>query len=302
MLKDAFEIYSINFAHLYFLVLAETEKLKNNFLKAIFYYDQAIEKAKTNHFPHIAAISNECAGRCCLQTNSKLALGYFQEAHYYYTIWGATLKAKQLESEFPDLFRVREANVITSSTATSSTANLDLLSIIKSTQAISGEIILEKLFSQLIKVVLENAGAQRCILVSAQGEVIAEGCFHENKHTFNFGDQQKNDLPASVLSYVIRTKESVIVDDVSLDERFTKDEYFTRIPVKSMLCFPIKFHKEIDAYLYLENTLTVGAFTQRRIQALEILAAQAAISIENAQFYSKLERKVADQTESYKIR
>ena len=301
-LKEANEIYSVNFAHLYFLLLAEKAKVKNNFIEAISYYDKAIEHAKINHFPNFVAIINERAGNYCLKTNSKFAKSYLQEAHYYYTLWGATVKAKQLEKQFSQIFREEvhpssSINAVSISTS-SSTDNIDLFSIIKSTQSISKEIVLDKLLAQLVHLVLENAGAQRCVFLSAtEGPVktIAEGYYSQDKHIFNLDSipyQERNDLPKSVISYALRTKESLIIDDVAHDERFNKDSYFTSSDVKSVLYLPVLYHGEATAYLYLENNLTAYAFTKQRIQALNILAAQAAISLENSRLYTASNRFV----------
>ena len=237
-IKYCNEIYPANYSHMYFLLQAEMAKLNNNFLEAMSYYDKAIEKAKTYQFTNYTAVINERAGIYCLKTNLKFAKFYLQEAHYYYTLWGLNLRVRQLETQYPHLFKEEKAlapfHTVTASTS-GNASNLDILSIIKSTQAISGEIVLERLLSQLIQLVLENAGAQRCILISSQeGSLVtlAEGYYRENKQVFTqeaIPYQQRNDLPKSLISYVLRTKENVIIDDIREDGRFNQDSVFLNL-------------------------------------------------------------------------
>ena len=271
-LKQSNDIYPVNFAHLYLLVQAEKAKLKNNFMEAISYYDQAIEHAKTNQFTNFVAIINERAGNYCLKTSRKFAKSYLQEAHYYYTLWGATAKAKQLEKQFSQLFQEEDrvsssSGIITiTNSFTSKTSDLDFLSVIKASQSISGEVILKKLFEKMLHVTIENAGAQKAIFIEHlkdEWRVSATLLHQTDREQFNIEHTpllQFEDLPQAIVQFSLRSKEPLIVDNPKDDSIFAADSYVNRIAPKSTLCLPIVHQGTIVAVIYLENNTTAGAF------------------------------------------
>src|SRR5262249_39866773 len=178
---------------------------------------------------------------------------------------------------------------------------LDFLAIVKASQAISGQIVLEQLLDTLMRVVLENAGAQKGCLLLTQKEAIApvaEACVdgpHVNVRVFRENGIPEAPVPLSVLNYVRRTWERVILDNACEPNSFSEDEYFLRDCPKSLLCLPIIRQAALVGLLYLENSLVARAFTADRLAVLELLASQAAISLENARLYSDLQRENAER-------
>src|SRR5262249_49609920 len=145
------------------------------------------------------------------------------EACYLYSLWGATTKMEQLQQEHPNLLRTSDGTWTPGTMMTTHTkpAALDILTVIKATQAISGEIVLEKLQQKLMAILIENAGAQR-------GSLIVEG------HAFG-----ENDYAKSVVNYVSRTLQSIVIGDASKDERYANDAYIRAHLIRSILCVPI---------------------------------------------------------------
>ena len=173
-----------------------------------------------------------------------------------------------------------------------------MASVVKASQAVSSEIVLSKLIERLMTIALENAGADRGLLIlPAEDDHLIQA---EAKAT---GDQvevvlgQKSitgiTCPESLVRYVIRTHESVILDDASRPNLFSEDDYLRGRQAKSILCLPLIKQGRLTGLLYLENTLTSHAFTPDRIAILELLAAQAAISLENTRLYSDLQEREA---------
>jgi PAS domain S-box-containing protein len=175
---------------------------------------------------------------------------------------------------------------------------LDVASVVKASQALSSEIVLPKLIERLMTIALQTAGADRGLLIlpAQNGHLIQA----EARAT---GDRVEVVLcqmpirgitcPESLLHYVIRTQESVILDDASRRNLFSDDDYLRGRHIKSVLCLPLIKQGRLTGLLYLENTLTSYAFSPDRIAILELLAAQAAISLENTRLYSDLQEREA---------
>jgi serine phosphatase RsbU (regulator of sigma subunit) len=169
----------------------------------------------------------------------------------------------------------------------------------KASQAISGEIVLSKLLEKLMKIIIENAGAQVGYLIwESQGKMAIEASSHVDSRQVTVLQSLPMDdrVPESLLNYVTRTRETVVKHDAVREGRFTKDPYIQGHQTKSILCAPLINQGKLIGIVYLENNLTAGAFTPERVEVLQILSGQAAIAIENAQFYHTLEEKVADRT------
>ena len=174
---------------------------------------------------------------------------------------------------------------------------LDLGTVIKVSEAVSGEIVLEKLIDTLMRTAIEHAGADRGLLILPRADE------YRIEAEITTGSQVKVDLrqasvtaaelPESVLRYVLRTKESVLLNDANSENAFSTDEYIREHHARSMLCLPILKQTRLLGILYLENNLTVGAFTPARMAILKLLASEAAISIENARLYRDLAEREA---------
>lgn len=289
----------VNYKHKYLLVEAERARLENRFGDARELYDEAIQHAQSAKFLNEEALAYELAGKFYVSRNQReLAERYLQSAHRTYTIWGATAKVQDLEANYPQL--VLQAERSTSSVSTSSSSSsrgggnsaLDLASILKASQALSGEIVFGKLLTSLLEIVIENAGAENGWLLQEQaGAWIIEAQGSAEKINI-LQDAQVNpqSLPVSLFNYVARTHENIVLSDAASDGQFTRDPYIAAKNVKSALCIPLLNQGKLTGLLYLENNLAPDTFTPARLEIIQLLSAQAAISIENARLYADLGR------------
>jgi predicted ATPase/signal transduction histidine kinase len=298
-----------NYKHAYQLVEAEKARALGHIERAMAFYDEAITSAIRNGFTNIEAIANERAGIFYLSLGrEKIAQLYLQEAYVSYLRWGATAKAKDLEQNHALLISthpVENGPFITQSGLTQGTGtpaeftdevSLDLAAVLKSSQAISSEIVLERLLANLLKIVIENAGAEKAFLLLEQGgelHIQASGMVDGEIIAINQEAAVPTDelLSTMVVNYVRRLRENLVISDAANDPRFGNCAYIGRNKPKSLLCIPILHHNSMMGILYLENNLTTYAFTPERIETLQILASQAAISLENARLYGEINRE-----------
>ncbi|MBF0395822.1 MAG: AAA family ATPase [Desulfobacterales bacterium] len=303
---------SSNYLHKWYLVEAEISRVKGNGFLAMQYYNKAIDLAKENDYIQEQALANELAGMFYLSISQEnIAKVYLKEAYYLYNKWGAKAKVSILENRYPNVLKKisskYDPDFITRSTITASTGtvscNIDLASVMKASLAISSEIVLTELLKRMIYIVIENAGAQRGILLIEKDEqffIYAEGRIDDKKLTImqltplESLEDDNLILPISIIKYVIRLKEFIVVDDANIDKHFSKDAYIIRNKPKSILCQPILNKGKLKGILYLENNLTTEAFTPDRVEVLRLLSSQAAISIDNASLYSQLTDKNRD--------
>jgi signal transduction histidine kinase len=170
----------------------------------------------------------------------------------------------------------------------------------KASQAISGEIVLDKLLASLMKILIENAGAQKGFLIldkAGEWVIEASGEVNADKVTVLQSIPIDQHLPASIINYVTRTRETIVKNDAAQQGKFTNDPYIKANKTKSILCAPLLNQGQLNGIVYLENNLTTGAFTPDRLEVIQLLSGQAAIAIENAQLYNNLEQKVSDRTQ-----
>jgi len=289
----------INYLHKWYLVEAERYRVLGNKAEAINLYDRAISGAKENKFLHEEALANELAAKFYWEwSKEKLAQTYMIEAYYCYVQWGATAKVRDLETRYPQLLApiqpgIKKTQTTASVTTTSSGSNLDITTVMKATSAISGEIMLDKLMSSLMKILMESAGAQRGYLIlSSQGKLLieAEGKIDDTPVTVLQSIEVENcqELSSAIVNYVARTQESVVLDDAVREGKFTNDPYIQKHQPKSILCVPLINQSQIVSIVYLENNLTAGAFTPERVELLKVLSGQAAISIQNSKLYTEV--------------
>ncbi|GET38330.1 trifunctional serine/threonine-protein kinase/ATP-binding protein/sensor histidine kinase [Microseira wollei] len=306
----------MNYLHKFYLVEAERHRVLGEKVEAIEMYDRAIKGAKENEYIQDEALSNELAAKFYLTWGKeKIAQVYLIDAYYAYARWGAKAKVEDLEKRYPQLLapilnqktglKTGEtiAQMVTGTITSSSSGVseiLDLATVIKASQSLSGEIQLEGLLSSLMQVTIENAGAEKGSLILLEGDsfFVAAQCVSGracNLHSTPVVDSEE--IPITLINYVWRTQETLVINDATAENTFAADSYIIGHQPKSVLCMPIQKQGVAIALLYLENNLTVGAFTPARLEVLKVLASQAAISIENAQLYATLETKVEERTQ-----
>ncbi|MEK7991522.1 MAG: AAA family ATPase, partial [Thiotrichaceae bacterium] len=300
-----------NFEHKYLLVKAEIYRVvQNQPFEAMKYYDAAIKSASENGFIQAEAIANELAARFWFAINKpEFAKIYLKKAHHAYNKWNASAKVQILEKEYPYIIELPTTQTLLSSTIVTSSSTsslgissqrLDFDSVIKSSLALSEEIVLSKLLKKVMTIVLENAGAERGALLLPQKnnwfiEAQGEASTQEVKVLESLAMQ--NRVPISLIHYVARTQENIILNDALNEGNFTNDAYIIENKARSLICLPLLNQGELKGILYLENNLTSGAFIQERVEVLNVLSSQLSISIANAHFYAKLETKVEERTQ-----
>ncbi len=293
-----------NFSHLYHLVEAERARIAGKEFAAGRLYDLAIREAGEQRFVQDEGLANEAAGKFYLHNDfTAIAGAYLRRARGCYRLWGADGKVRQMERQYAellekDLFADREEQG-------GFIGALDAISVVKASQAISGEIVITNLVETLMQTVLENAGAQRGYLICERGgdlvieaEAWTDGAIIKVRQPEVPLFASDAILPISILNYVRRSLENVILEDASEESRFLTDEYISRAKPVSLLCLPVMRQARLIGMLYLENNLMKGAFSPHRIAVLELLAAQAAISLENAELYQERSRTEAALRES----
>ncbi|MBD1805966.1 AAA family ATPase [Microcoleus sp. FACHB-SPT15] len=299
--------------HKFYLVEAERHRVLGHKDKAIDCYDRAIELAKEHEYINDEALAHELAAKFYLALGkTKIAQVYMLDARHCYRQWGAIAKVKDLEARYPQLLFKKSDSITTLSrvteSGTESSKVLDLATMMKASQVISGEIMLDKLLAKLMKILIENAGAQKGFLILAQaGKLLieAEGAAKEDSVTVLQSIpieplavySSTPLLSSAIINYVARTKESVVLNDATREGQFTKETYITQNKPKSVLCVPLINQDKLISIVYLENNLTTGAFTPDRLEVIKLLSAQAAIAIANAKLYSEVKESESKLTQ-----
>ncbi len=287
-----------NFENRAALVGAEIARLEGRELDAERLYEQAIRSARANGFVHNEALASELAARFYAARGFEIpAHGYLRNARYCYFRWGAHGKVQQLDAMYPRL-RTEEPAPAPTSTMAAPVEHLDLATVLKVSQAVSGGIVIERLLETLMRTAVEQAGAERGLLVLSRGpdqRIAAEATTSGDLVTVRLYDDDVTAaaLPESVLHYVLRTRESVILDDAADQSPFAGDPYIRQRRSRSVLCLPLLNQAKVIGVLFLENSLAPRVFAQARIAALKLLASQAAISLENSRLYRDLAEREA---------
>ncbi|MEH2229272.1 MAG: ATP-binding sensor histidine kinase [Nostoc sp.] len=316
----------MNHLHKWYLVEAEKHRVLGNKAEAIEHYDRAIIGAKENDYIQEEALANELGAKFYLDWDKQeIAQSYMMKAYYGYARWGAKAKVADLESRYPQLlapilqktrttFSVNETvfalGTVTSTSSSSSSSSsssvsdsLDLAAILKASQSISGEIELEKLLSSLLKIVIENAGADKCVLMLLRDErLLIEGSIIEGSEPVVLQRllvEESQDIPLKLIYKVKNNRQTAVLLDATADPTLANNPYIIRQQPKSILCSPILHQGKLLGLLYLENKLTMGAFTSDRVELLNLLCAQAAISLENAQLYERSQNYAQQLEESF---
>ncbi|MBD1867243.1 PAS domain S-box protein [Cyanobacteria bacterium FACHB-471] len=295
----------MNFQHKYDLVEAEKARVLGNTPEAEEYYERAILGACENEYIQEEALAYELAAKFYLtRRRERIASTYMKEAHYCYQRWGAKAKVKDLENRYPQLLNsklIRQSNsTLTEGTTSRSIATIDLAAVMKAAQALSEIIHLDQLIATLMQVVTENAGAEKGSLILLEDDqltVVAQ-CSSGQCDLAKTTVADSATIPVSIIHSVERTQETLVLDDAVSEPSFSTDPYIQDQQVRSLLCIPILKQSQLIGILYLENKFSVGVFTSDRLEVLKLLTVQAAISLENARLYERLE----DYSETLEIK
>lgn len=290
-----------NYRSMYLLVAAERERIRDEKLKAMQLYDDAIAEATSQGFAHIEALAAELAARFW-HANDKPDFGniYLAKALEAYEIWGAFGKSNDLRAEYGLRPRQEKAQSVTAgSTTMGGTTDhgdaLDLVTALKASQAMAGEIVLDRLVAKMMGIVLESAGGEHAVLViENDGRFLIQGVKDESSDARVMMSEpltRTGALSKGIVNYVIRTAEHVVLADPALRGKFSNDPYVRERQPKSVLCAPIVHKGKLTGVIYLENNQIAGAFTPNRLEALNVLMSQIAVSIENATLYARQEHQ-----------
>lgn len=285
-----------NFASRAALVGAEIARVEGRLVDAELLYEQAIKSAQDSGFSHIEALANELAARFYARRGlGKIAHVYLQDARYGYLRWGADGKVRELDAKYPSL-RTQAHTLGPTTTMATAVEHLDLATVLKVSQALSSEIVLEKLIDTVMFTAIEQAGAERGLLILSDGgehRIVAQVTTADDTTLLRDTPVSSQLLPESVLYHVLRTRESVVLDDAVAEAMFATDPYIRQQRARSILCLPLMIQAKLVGALYLENNLTARAFSPDRIAVLKLVASQAAISLENARLYREVAEREA---------
>jgi len=312
-----------SFEHKLQLLQAEQARLQGRTESAIEHYRAAVVSARQYGFLQYEALANELLGRFLWEIGwQEFAEVALKQAHFVYGRWGCAVKQRRLEREFPEvgeaMLTVPGASISSSSTSSGSfglrgSSQLDLESILKSSQTLSSELVLDRLLQKMLHIMLENAGAQSASLVLKQHEGLELAARVSTEEDGTLQNRECNStatrfdcarcIPVDMMHYVLATQKSLLIQDVAANETWSRDPYIQCNRPQSILCLPVHYRDSLTGVLYLENTLTPNAFTDQRLQVLELLLTQASISLENARLFeevqslnSDLELKVEQRT------
>jgi len=304
----------MNHLHKWHLVEAEKAQVLNQVEKAKYHYKQAIAGAKQNNYLQEEALSNERYAEFLLNQGDEDFAGLvMRKAFYAYSLWGAEAKVVQLKKTWPDLLNHQDPTLnlkkdksVELSTKTTSSEALDMATIMKASRMISREIVLSKLIEKILIIAMENAGAQKgFVILEQKGQYCIEGEATLGSDSIDvlksIPVESHGGLSSHIVNYVARTKRILILDDAAVEGDFTDDPYVVKNRPRSIICSAILYQGNITAILYMENNLSKAAFHLERLELLNALASQAAISINNARLYENLEEKVDERTNELNI-
>ena len=299
------------------LLEAELAWASDNTTAALEKWEAAADIARRNGLIQDEALAYELAARSCeAKGRTDFTRLFARNAYQAYLRWGAIAKAQQIDRDFHPLIAEPGERPVTGAlsvgdlvdltvrdfqthTATFESTEfsdrvLDTTTVLRAAQTISGEIMLDRILTKLLRLVLEHAGAQKaCMLLSHEGRLFVEALASvDGGSSQRFSPAQpletSEDLPVSIVQYVARSKQPLVLDDATHDDVFGGDVYVGKMQPLSILCLPILHRGEVTGAVYVEHRWLTGVFTSQRVEVLNLLASQAAISIENARLYADL--------------
>ncbi len=296
-----------NHLHKWQLVQAELACRKGRLQRAAVLYDAAIDGAQEAGFQQEAALGNELAARCALQTGRvKMARTYLLDAHYLYRAWGGFAKVEQLEQELGEYILPTGDSLHSGGTPISSISGagsqpgqLDPVSLLRAMRALGAQLRLDRLFEKTIRLVLEHTGAEKGLLIIELDDrftVEAEAAADRQSIEVCQGQpiKERTDIAQSVVNFVMRTQELVYLDDASAAGKFDRDSYISQTGPRSLLCAPLLDSERLVGLVYLENNFLSGAFTAARREVLALLSEEFVQALENARAYQRLQTRTAE--------
>lgn len=287
------------------LASAEIARIEGRDLDAMRIYEAAIRSAREHGFTQNEGLGNELAAQFhAARGFQTTADAYLLNARDCYLRWGAAGKIAQLDKAYPAAMPA--ARSLPNGKMVTEVEHVDLATVIKVSHAISGEIDLMKLIDTLMTVALEHAGADRGLLILPQNDELwieAEAKAGSDNVAVQIQRSRATglELPDSVLHYVVRSRDSVLLMDASDRSTFSDDKYIVQHRCRSLLCLPLVKQLRLIGVLYLENSQTPHVFTPARIAVLRLLSSQAAISLENARLYADLRHTQANLEEAQQL-
>ncbi|WP_303871036.1 AAA family ATPase [Acetobacterium wieringae] len=282
-----------NFLHLQLLLEAELARIEGKIDKALEYYEVAAETAARNGFLRDEALTNELAAKMFLgQGRNRQAAFFMSEAFQGYQRWGAAAKVRQLAEKYDGLLKLPGNDLSTVETVAGQ--NIDLIAVISAYQAVAKEVQLPDLLRKIMKIVVENSGAQKAyLLLKNEPGWNIEAAFFAGEddikvlQSVNLKEAEEL-IPQAVINFCIHTGEVVVLSDAARQGAFQQDAYIQKNQTKSLIAMPIKNQGVITGILYLENNLAKAIFTDSQVEILQLLTAQFSISIRNVQLFSNL--------------
>ncbi|MEZ6017075.1 MAG: AAA family ATPase [Planctomycetota bacterium] len=306
------------------LIRAEIQRLLGKLERASTHYRRALDAVRRARNIGEEALINQRYGEAWYEVGERDAGRVFlRNARQAYSVWGARSKVRLIEATYPELAQSAESRqysqtmtalgTATATASTTSAGQLDLSTVLRASQAVASEVGLDRLLTRLLGIVLENAGARRCVimLVAEDGSLCVEGVAQEGAPTVVgqslslvglmavAAEQASAELapvPVSLAQHVQAEREVLVIDDLSSDARFATDPYVRARGRASVLCQPILDQGELAGILYLENDLVTGAFSAARVDLMRLLSGQVASSLAQARLYRSLEDKVTERT------
>lgn len=288
-----------NFSHKQHLVLAERARLKGESWQALQLYRQAIDGAAREGFVQDEAMANELRARLFLDQNEpQLAAVCLRAARAGFERWGATAKVRALDATHARLLRADDVRLATGLPLPDREIPLDALGLIRASQAISAEIVPQRLFERILRIVVELAGAQKAALVLVENDVLRIRARVTVRASLEVSTDdtpfvEAGDLPGSILRYAARVREPLVLADAMNEGQFASDPEVRALGIRSILIVPIHWHGDTHGLLYLENNSMRAAFSNERVEIVRVLGAQAAISIENSTLLSERQRSAS---------
>jgi predicted ATPase/signal transduction histidine kinase/DNA-binding NarL/FixJ family response regulator len=292
----------MNFVHKLSLVRAEVHRARGEIPQAMQAYEQASQGAKENGYLSEAGLAHALAADFFQDLGLRqAALHNAEQAAQAWRSWGAHALVESLSVRWPDLSDLFSARQDTADSSDITHSTIDLETVTKASRILASDIVLHKLLANMMGIVIQNAGATRGYLIlEKEQQWVVETAGDVNKaevETFESTQvESKADVSADIVHYVARTAKTVLLNDAAHEGEFTTDTTISSMKAKSVLCSPLVNQGRVSGILYLENSLTTGAFSPERVELLSLLSAQMAMALDNARLYSELEERIAQRT------